>query len=289
MSEHSLASVRTRWIDLPTRGGRIATYEVGPADRPVELVFSHANGFNARTYLSILAPLERQLRVLLIDMRGHGRTELPVSTADRSSWNDLRDDLLAVLAAENLRDVRLAGHSMGATVSLLAAAQAPEAVRDLVLFEPVIMAPGAGGEPGDSAIVQGALKRRADFPSREAALQSYAGRGPFKGWSPAMLADYVQDGFRDITTGGVTLSARPEWEFDNYVHQAHDALGALAASRCPIQIYKADAGSTCRLDATDLGRLAPGRGAMETVPDVSHFLPMERPDLVAAVLSRRLG
>jgi pimeloyl-ACP methyl ester carboxylesterase len=279
---------RSRRIALPARGGTMAAYDLGPEDRPVDLVFSHANGFNARTYLSILAPIAARRRILAVDMRGHGGSDLPADTTGRRSWDDLKDDLLALLAAADLDDVTLAGHSMGATVSLLAAAEAPGRVRELVLFEPVIMETGAPGEPADSPLVQGARKRRAEFPDREVALEAYTGRGPFKRWSPAMLADYVQDGFRDAP-GGVTLSAPPPWEFDNYIHQAHDARAALRNTRCPVRIYKAEAGSTCRLDAAELDELAPGRGSVETVADVSHFLPMERPDLVVAALSHRLG
>ena len=55
---------RARRVALPSRGGEMALLDFGPAERPVDMVFSHANGFNARTYRSILAPLAADLRIL---------------------------------------------------------------------------------------------------------------------------------------------------------------------------------------------------------------------------------
>ena len=46
----------------PIGPGEIAYLDYGPQDRPPDLVFLHANGFNARAYRTILAPLARSLR-----------------------------------------------------------------------------------------------------------------------------------------------------------------------------------------------------------------------------------
>ena len=70
---------RARTIPLPARGGAMAALEFGPAGRPVDIVFSHANGFNALTYRTILAPLAADLRILAIDLRGHGASTLPTA------------------------------------------------------------------------------------------------------------------------------------------------------------------------------------------------------------------
>lgn len=262
----------------------MSIYDFGPSGRPVDIVFSHANGFNARTYLSILAPVAQTRRILLPDLRGHGRSELPAEPAGRTTWLDFRDDLLALLEALDLRNVVLAGHSMGATTSLLATAEAPERVRELVLFEPVVMRADNVGEPSESPIVQGALKRRAAFPNREAAEAAYTGRGAFRSWSPQMLRDYVADGFRDLADGTVTLAAAPAWEHSNYLAQAHDSRGALARIVAPLSIFQAEHHSTFGLAADELAALKPD-ARLEVVAGTTHFLPMERPDLAAATLS----
>lgn len=276
---------------LPGRGGAMHVLDFGPPGRPVDLVFSHANGFNARTYRTILGPLAADLRVLATDLRGHGASALPAQVEGREGWTLFRDDLLAFLEVEAEGPVVLAGHSMGGTSSLLAAAEAPERVKALVLFDPVIfdaaMLSPAGA--GDSPLVQGALKRRATFPNRPAAVEAYRGRGAFRTWSEAQLADYVAAGFRDLPGGEVTLACTPAWEASSYRMHAYDPWAALAASRCPIHILRAETGTTAWLDARLRDLTADGRVKVETVAGTSHFLPMERPDLVRAALRQALG
>lgn len=276
-----------RRVALPSRGGEMAFLDFGPPGRPVDVVFSHANGFNARTYRTILAPLAGELRILAIDLRGHGLSALPAVIEGRQGWAEMEADLLAFLDAMVEGPVVLSGHSMGGTTSLLAAAAAPQRVRRLALFDPVIVGRDALPPPeaiGESPLVAGALRRRASFPSKAAALEAYIGRGAFRTWTRAQIADYVADGFRETQNGEVTLACAPEWEASNFRTHNYDPWAAFAASRCPIDIRKATEGSTCRTDAREAGLTADGRVRVTTVPGTSHFLPMERPDVVAEAL-----
>ncbi|HEY8615200.1 alpha/beta hydrolase [Phenylobacterium sp.] len=280
---------QARLIELAQRGGAMAALDFGPPERSVDIVFSHANGFNARTYRTILAPLAAELRILAIDLRGHGASTLPATVEGRAGWDEFRDDLLALLEAATDGAVVLAGHSMGGTSSLLAAAARPERVRALALFDPVLVhTPGQRSEDdpavANSPLVQGALRRRAEFPSKAAALEAYRGRGAFRTWSEAQLADYVEAGFRDTADGEATLTCRPEWEASNFRSHNYDPWGAFQATRCPVRILRAEQGSTARLDDRLPELEATGRIRVETVPGTSHFLPMERPDLVRQTL-----
>jgi pimeloyl-ACP methyl ester carboxylesterase len=276
---------------LPGRGdGTLAALEFGPDNRPYDLIFLHANGFNARTYRRILAPLAEHFRILAVDQRGHGATSLPAIVEGRTSWLDLRDDVLALIKSLDARNLVLAGHSMGGTASLMAAADAPERVRSVLLFDPVILprtlpSPAEIASDANSGLLQGALRRRAEFASREAAVEAYRGRGAFSTWPDDMLADYVDGGFRDLPDGGVRLACEPAWEASNFRSHAHDARTAFHHSRCPVRVLRAETGSTCRID-DDLDALtADGRIAVETIPGTSHFLPMERPQLAAQALA----
>ena len=280
---------RARLIDLAGRGGAMATLDLGDSSRPVDIVFVHANGFNARTYRTILAPLAEEFRILAGDQRGHGRSTLPAETEGRTSWDGLRDDLLALLETLDLRDVVLSGHSMGGTACVLAQALAPERVRSVVLFDPVVT-PGAGQiDPeqfANSPLVQGALRRRSVFPDKAAVVAAYTGRGAFKTWQGEMLADYVADGFRERPDGEVELACSPAWEASNFSSHAHDTWGAFEQAKVPIRILKAQEGSTCRDDPRLDALVASGRIQVEMIPGTTHFLPMERPDLVQAELRR---
>lgn len=278
---------RTRTIDLPARGGAMAALDFGPANRPVDVIFSHANGFNARTYRSILSPLATGLRIVAIDLRGHGATTLPTTVEGRQGWPQFRDDLLALMAAVADAPVTLAGHSMGGTSSLLAAAAEPGRVKALALFDPVVMSAAMAADAQalrDNPLAAGAERRRATFPSKAAVIDAYTGRGAFKTWSATQLADYVEAGFRETETGEVTLTCTPAWEASNFRTHNYDAWAAFRETRCPVRILRAEAGSTFRLEGAEAALAATGRIEIETVPATSHFLPMERPDLVRSAL-----
>lgn len=277
-------------VPLPDRGGEMAVLDFGDPKRPVDLIFCHANGFNAVTYRSILAPLASSLRILAPDLRGHGRTRLPTGIEGRKDWSDHRDDLLALLGAFPGPPVVMAGHSMGGTASLLAAAERPARVARLVLFDPVIWGgltsavfrtPGLRRLSGRIPLVRGALRRRARFDSREQALEGYRGRGAFRGWPDPVLIDYLSDGLLEREDGGFDLACAPAWEASNYVSQAHDPWRAMRTYGGPVRVIRAEEGSIARVPDQPRGL---SQVTAETAPGTHHLFPMVRADIVRDAL-----
>jgi pimeloyl-ACP methyl ester carboxylesterase len=274
--------VNNRW-----GAGEMSVMDFGDAKRPVDLVFVHANSFNAATYRTLLAPLSASLRIWAPDLRGHGRTTLPTPTAGRWSWADHRDDLTALIDAIDGPPVVMSGHSMGGTASALAAAERRDQVSGLVLLDPVIWTrawvtalklPILRTLPSRIPLARGALRRRRLFDSREQALAAYRGRGAFKGWPEMMLVDYISDGLIE-TDQGFTLACSPEWESSNYASQSHDPWRALTRLQRPVRILKAEIDSTCRMSAD------PGRQVtVETVAGGTHFFPMLKSDIARDAL-----
>lgn len=274
-------------------GARLAGLEFGDPDRPLDLIFLHANGFNAMTYRSMLAPLAERLHMLAIDLPGHGRSPQRVPVEGRTSWTDMVDDMAALLRAlAPPAPVVLAGHSIGGATALFTAADHPRAVKGLALFDPVIMSPSVveemrrtqGRPHRGNPLAEGADRRRAVFADRAAVLESYRGRGAFKTWPEAALADYVADGFKDRADGQVELACAPAWEASNFRAHDHDPWAVIARLAVPTTILRASIGSTCSLEREDQLPAAVPRRHVETIPDTSHFLPIERPDLARATL-----
>ncbi len=284
-----------RVFRLPGRGpsAELAALEFGDVVRPLDVLFLHANGFNARTYRTVLQPLSERLRVLAVDLRGHGRSPLWSAPADRGDWFDLRDDILALLPQVADRPIVLAGHSMGGAVALMSAVEAPSAARALVLFDPVVpsaklLARVRAGAPPDS--VEGALRRRARFTNRAEAFDRYAGRGVFTTWPDEALRDYLEDGLQPATAGdGYELSCSSAWEAANFRTFAYDPPSLVPRLLTPATILRAEIGSTCSIrSASDLP-LGPLKCRVSTVPGTTHFLPLERPELVRAALLAAAG
>jgi pimeloyl-ACP methyl ester carboxylesterase len=285
---------RLRRVLLPVRDGVMAGIELGPEDRPVDLVFLHANGFNGLTYRRLLAPLAERFRILAPDLRGHGRTTLPTATAARFDWSDLLDDVAQLLDGIGGPPVVLAGHSLGGTTAALAAAERPDRVARQILLDPVIwprIAVAAFGlpllrrAPARATIARNALRRRSTFPDHDTALKAYRGRGAFRDWDEATLRDYLEDGLTPADDGGLKLACDPSWEASNYAAQSHDPWRALARVTCPVTVIRAAAASTCRMPDRPSGL---PHVRVETPDGSDHFFPMRRPDVARNALATAL-
>jgi pimeloyl-ACP methyl ester carboxylesterase len=274
--------------------------ELGPPSAPVELVFLHANGFHAALYADMLAPLAVGRRVIAFDHRGQGCTALPADPTTIKDWTIFRDDALRALEAIGGPPVVLAGHSLGASVALLAAAKEPERARALALIEPVIGPPwrhfalrcaflrwlGLRRIP----LAVGAAKRRRRFASFDAAFEAYKGRGGFRTWPDAALRAYVEGGFKPAEDGegGVVLRCDPAWEAAIFVAHGADVWGALYDAPAPIFIRAGASYTTFPPSSERRMRAIRQDVDFERVEGTTHFLPQERPDVAQAVLLKAM-
>jgi pimeloyl-ACP methyl ester carboxylesterase len=251
----------------------MAVMDFGDPERPVDLVFCHANGFNAATYRGLLSPLSASLRIWAPDLRGHGLSRLPTFARPKTSWQDHRDDLLSLLGTIDGPPVVLAGHSMGGTASRLAAAERPDRV---LAFNLPFMHRLAARIP----IAASTLRRRAMFDSREQAMAAYRGRGAFRGWPDMVLADYLSDGLVEADEG-LTLSAAPAWEAANYAAQAHDPWRAMRRYHGPTRILKAEHGALTSVPVNPRGL---PHVTVEIVPGGGHLFPVTHADIARDAL-----
>ncbi|HEY0301750.1 MAG TPA: alpha/beta hydrolase [Rhizomicrobium sp.] len=280
---------------LPDGG---VSYLEWAADAPL-LHFTHATGFNAQTYQGLLTPLQGRFRVAAADMRGHGFTALPAVPGPQARWTTFASDLAPILDRLDGAPVILAGHSMGAITSMMVAGDRPERVRGLVLVEPVLV-PRFSREiarllavfgvkpPANSDLAAMATKRRAIFPSFEMALSSYRGRGAFRTWPEETIADYLRGGL--VPTGNGTemrLACDPLWEAAIFRNAPAGIARIASRVRCPLTlIYCGD--GTAREHQVRIIARRHGSARLVKVPGTTHFLPMERPDIVQDEIERML-
>lgn len=272
------------------------SYLEGAAGAPL-LHFAHATGFNAETYRGLLTPLQGRFRVAAADQRGHGFTALPAEPGPLADWFTFGGDLVRILDGLGGGPAILAGHSMGAIVSMMAAAARPDLVRGLVLVEPVLV-PRFSRQiatvmrllhqpaPPNSNLAALAAKRRAIFPSFEMALSAYRGRGAFKTWPDETLADYLRGGL--VPTGNGTemrLACAPAWEASVFEHAPPGIARLARRVRCPLTLLHAGNGTARAREVRLVARLHGDARTIE-VPGTTHFLPMERPDVVQDEIAR---
>ena len=245
----------------------------------------HATGFCKEMWAPVVDPHLSGTAVVAFDQRGHGDSEVSLPPFD---WWDLGRDALAVADRLGGSTMLGVGHSSGATALVMAELTRPGSFPALVLIEPVVF-PGPFAYVPENPMTSRALRRRSRFPSAEAAAASFRGRGPFARWTERALAAYVTYGFRP-DDGALTLKCRPEVEGEFYrgatAHGVWDRLGEVA---CPV-VLLAGADSESHPGAFIERQGEQFRSAtVVVVPGATHFLPMERPEAVAAEVCRVLG
>jgi pimeloyl-ACP methyl ester carboxylesterase len=291
-------------FSVPRDGGQMAGLHFGDAQASPRLVFIHATGFNGQTYAPILSEVAKHVPTTCLDMRGHGRTRLPSDPRKLTGWHTFRDDLIATLEQIAPEGVWLAGHSMGATVSLLTAAARPDLVNGLILFDPVILPARMGlyaRLPGavdllaaTFPLAKQARRRRRHFDSPDAAIRSFSGRGAFKTWASGFsegprfvegfVEGYVDAGLVEAADGGFDLACDPAWEQRCYAAQAHDAWGALKRYTGPVSFHLGQTYSTCPpFIARRIARACP-QSSLVRWDGTGHFLPLEAPDRTVEAL-----
>jgi len=260
------------------------------------LHFAHATGMNAQVYARLLEPLADRYRIIASDARGHGQTRLPAGPEALGSWQNFASDLLMLLAAvDGGARWLLAGHSMGGAVSALSAARAPERVAGVVMADPATLpfalaaaydAARSAGQPLPNPLADQAARRRADFASVAEAREAYAGRGLFRTWNDADLDAYLAGGLRVQEGGGVTLGCAPAYEAATFRAVTGEFEAATAALACPFALVAGETGSTVTdADLATIGTL-PHCLSAARVPGTSHFVPLERGDVVRDAISR---
>lgn len=118
------------------RGHRLVYDEHGSGDRL--LVYTHGLLLDAELNHGIAQALAaRGNRVVLLDLLGHGRSDSPTH-ASEYRIDSYAEQVVALLDHLGVDRAVLGGLSLGANVSLFAAAEHPERVRGLILEMPVM-------------------------------------------------------------------------------------------------------------------------------------------------------
>jgi pimeloyl-ACP methyl ester carboxylesterase len=120
-------------------GHRIAYLESGPVDAPA-VILLHGLASDADTWDRAVGPLaERGLRVLAVDLLGHGSSDKPVGTYLLS---DFADSLETFMDAVGVPAATLCGHSFGGAIAMYFGTRHPDRVERVVL----VSAGGLGRE-----------------------------------------------------------------------------------------------------------------------------------------------
>jgi pimeloyl-ACP methyl ester carboxylesterase len=274
-------------VHLAVNGIDLALFDWPGAGPPI--LFAHATGFHARCWDQVIARLPGR-HCVAVDLRGHGRGAKPPPPYH---WPDTGADVAAAVSLLDLRGIVAVGHSGGGYAVTLAAGLTPDRFARLLLVDPSILSRERyGPPPPERAGAHFALKRRNRWASAEEMIERFADRHPYNLWQPAVLRDYCVYGLLPAADGdGFVLACPPEVEAAVYAGAAtHDPYEVIHRLDLPVRVLRArqrDAAAPAGVVDMSFSPTAPDlaahfpRGEDVLIPDRSHFIPMEDPDLVA--------
>jgi pimeloyl-ACP methyl ester carboxylesterase len=279
---------RIRQVELADTSLQVAEWP-GRGD-PVLLL--HATGFHSRCWDEIARRLA-DAHLYAVDLRFHGGSE----RSGAVNWQLMASDIEHLLNKLDLQRVVGVGHSIGGYLVACAAARQRERFKSLVLIDPVIFPRQQyidrfqrpeGFDPARNP----ASRRRKQWRDAGEMYQRFHNRPPFDRWQAQILRDYCEHALREVPgEDELQLACDPLHEASIYMSQKGNEViyDLLPRLTLPITLLRAAP------DAEDFYNFAasptwPGlAGALPDakeiyLPGMSHFIPMEDPDLVAGVI-----
>ena len=250
-----------------------ARYEVGRGE-PVVLV--HGLGDDHRAWRRVVAPLMLTRRVVLYDLRGHGGS--PLGEPD-GTLAQLGADLIEVLDDADIASATIAGFSLGGTIAMRAAIDAPDRVAALALI---------GTSSRVNSAARGWYEERAalvdnDDPDLRKTLDKdtedvYRNRPEEIAAGLRIRRESTNDprGFANACRAMASLNEGP-------------LDPELEAIKQPTVIVAGDADQHCPPRASEIIAGKIDGSTMRVLEDTGHPLPVERPDEVAEAIEEVSG
>lgn len=252
------------------------------------VLLAHATGFHGRCWQQV-AELLPGLRIIALDLRGHGLSDKPVPPYD---WHNFALDTAAVVRGLGIEGAVGVGHSGGGFAIYAGAVEAPGAFAAILGVDPVISDPAAPpaarstADPGEHFTA----RRRDRFASPEEMFERFKERGPYNTWKPEVLWDYCLYGLVPAADGdGYQLACPPLIEAAVYLGAAGTnrlSQAQLDQLHMPVRVLRAKPSEPGARDMSG-SPTWPGLAAAlkygedVPLPQYSHFIPMEAPDVIA--------
>lgn len=255
---------------MKIRGNGIAMryWEIGEGE-PVVLI--HGLGDDHRAWRRVIGRLMLDRRVIAYNLRGHGGTEL--GDAD-GTLGQLGADLLSLCEALKLSRPTLAGFSLGGTIAMRAALDAPDTVGSIAL----VATSSRVGRAAREWYAERARLVESNDPGLRATLD-------------ADTAD-VYRARPEEAAAGIEIRRSATADPRGYANacRAMAALGEqplddeLAAIVAPTVVLAGKLDQHCPPRAAEIIAARIGSSRLEVLAESGHPLPVERPDEVVAAI-----
>ena len=242
------------------------------------IIFMHATGFLPWLWHPIIREFVPQTNVwapFICDYR----------TCDPHdgglSWDIIARDLSVLCRRLHIDRPLLVGHSMGGTVSVIAAAKYGIAACGLVLIEPIFLPEKYYAmeiSVESNPLASKAIRRKNHWKNEKDAWNYLQSKSFFSKWDKEVLELYFKYGLQKQEKGDLKLTCTPKSEAAIFMGgRTFDPLPLLKEITCPVMVVEGELTEEKAL--LDIQRLAslPPNGQYRLVPEAGHLIPMEKP------------
>ena len=247
--------------------------------------FFHANGFPVDTYNELLNNIEGQI-LPPIRIIGEG-----IQNVDKG-YENFVDEVIEHASKTRGQGIAI-GHSLGATLSLLAEARQPGLFKTVILLDPPLFSRSKmiiGSILRRMGLLymvtpaKKSMKRRESFKSREEAIEYFSSKVLFKDVPQSTIELYVNYGLEEIG-GEFRLAISRERETEIYINLPTRLPNEI--SRIQGTLIYAD--KVRLLDDADLKWWHKAMPKISMIPfHGSHMFPFEKPKELAEIINKIL-
>lgn len=186
--------------------------------------FSPANGLPVASYASFIECFPASYQFSGMDCRGAWPGQ--PRPKPRFNWQNHANDLIAAIESQYDRPVIGMGHSLGGTITAIAATKRPDLFSSLIIIDPASLPSKFASYVTDLMpqwlafrllpFIRRTHERQRLWPSRQAFIDNYREHPTYRSFNSRALQDYAQTGLQKREDGQFELVFNPAWESFNF-------------------------------------------------------------------------
>ena len=271
----------------------LMTQNVGDADLPYllydghgpTLLLLHATGFLPWLWHPIARELSSSYRIIAPYICDYRKAD---PEKGGLHWMTVAKDIAALCNRNGIENPFLVGHSMGATVSMIAHALYGVSARAMILIEPIFLREDFYRihlTAKDHPLASKSLKRKNHWKNPSEAMGYLRSKSLFKNWTEEMLELYITYGMKERKGGGLELACSPKTEAALFIGGVqYNIWPLLSKITCPVLVVEGETtDSKIYIDLERTVAMLP-KASHIIVADAGHLIPMEQPSKIAAII-----